>query len=397
MILLGDWAPKNRAVAKINWSDLCVINCEGPILSNDLGQFSAATKAGPCLSHTSLPQLPHPGILVLANNHSMDFGEDGLRETRRVALENGWRVVGAGSTLSASQAPLIFDLDGVRSAIVARCEQQFGAAASSRGGVAVVEPGLARQVALLKAECDIVIVSIHQAAENIPWPSPSHQDAMRHLIESGADIVYGHHAHVPQGYERWENGIIFYSLGNFCVDPARWRFPNTLWSLAPKISVEAGQVAFEANTVEIVEKDGVIHIEAASPSSRSAHGSYLEIANGPLHDRGLLEALWQEASVRSFNDYYARWLRLAEDEPVSLGTIARRTKRDIRALAKKLLRGAAPTNGLMRPELLLPYHLFACETHRDAIATALGVLGGELPDLRTRQTAAMVDAIWLSR
>ncbi|MFO8037862.1 MAG: hypothetical protein R6U67_00275, partial [Sodalinema sp.] len=48
------------------------------------------------------------------------------------------------------------------------------------------------------------------------------------------------------------------------------------------------------------------------------------------------------------------------------------------------------TNSPSQKQLLLWYHLFACETHRDVIATALGVLGGELEDKRTEQSRAIV-------
>lgn len=397
MILLGDWAPQKRNVAPIEFDDLCVINCEGPIFLENASQHSPAAKAGPCLWHASLPQLPSPGILVLANNHLMDFGAAGLCGTRRVAVEKGWRVVGADSTLSGAQAPLIFDHDGLRIAIIARSERQFGAATPSRGGVSVVETGLPRQVKSLKAECDVVIVSIHQAAENIPWPSPSHQDAMRYLVESGADIVYGHHAHVPQGYECWEDGVVFYGLGNFCVDPMRWRLPNTLWSLAPRISFQEGRVTFVVETVDIAERDGLLCIEMVSPTAKTTQDSYLKNANAPLSDRALLEALWQETSVRAFNEYYAGWLRIARPEPISFKKLIRGRGRDLKSMLEKKIFRKKPKRNPLRHEFLLLYHLFACETHRDAIATALGVLGGELPDLRTEQTAAMVDAIWLSR
>jgi poly-gamma-glutamate synthesis protein (capsule biosynthesis protein) len=69
-----------------------------------------------------------------------------------------------------------------------------------------------------KGKGDIIIVSIHWGAEYVSKPSPSQIRFARELIDSGADVILGHHSHVLQGVERYGKGVIAYSLGNFVFD-----------------------------------------------------------------------------------------------------------------------------------------------------------------------------------
>jgi len=74
---------------------------------------------------------------------------------------------------------------------------------------------LLRQVAMAKSACDILVVSLHWGQEHMPVPSPWQVEAAHKIIDAGAKIVVGHHTHCPQGIERYNNGLIAYSLGNF--------------------------------------------------------------------------------------------------------------------------------------------------------------------------------------
>lgn len=73
--------------------------------------------------------------------------------------------------------------------------------------------GLLRQVTL--SSCDILIVSLHWGQEHMPIPSPWQIETAHKLIDAGAKIIVGHHSHCMQGIERYKEGLIAYSLGNF--------------------------------------------------------------------------------------------------------------------------------------------------------------------------------------
>jgi poly-gamma-glutamate capsule biosynthesis protein CapA/YwtB (metallophosphatase superfamily) len=65
---------------------------------------------------------------------------------------------------------------------------------------------------------DIKILSFHWGNEYIHHPSLGQRNLAYKCIEAGADIIVGHHPHVIQPYEKYKEGHIFYSLGNFCFD-----------------------------------------------------------------------------------------------------------------------------------------------------------------------------------
>lgn len=390
--LIGDWAPGTRRVNPLPWPGLVLGNLEGPLVA-DLGKHAPVAKAGPHLAHYALPTGPEMCVLSLANNHLMDYGVTGLLETLRACASRGVRVLGAGRTKDEAAQPLIVDWHGVRLGLLARCETQFGVASDRRAGVAAWDATIYRAIHELKGRCDIVLVSIHAATENSPWPSPKRQEDWRALVEAGADVVHGHHAHVPQGWELYEGAHIFYGLGNCCVDPVTWtHHQNALWSLAPELSWQPSGIDMQAVTVVVDEQQGGLCVRDATPSEAQEHRSYLEYCNRPLGNRDMLEALWQEVAVRMYQEVYANWLRFESTPQISSSNFVERTRELLRQLHGRAPKPPLPVAGRQR-KWLLWYHLFACESHRDAIATALGVLGGTLDDRRSEESARLVD--WL--
>lgn len=386
----GDWAPRQRTVDFQSSPDtLLIANLEGPVLHSH-NSPAPRQKAGPAISNTILPDASNC-IWALANNHLMDFGDQGRISTEANLNHAGHLYVGAGKNLSSAAAGLIIKLNGFRVGLISRCETQFGIATATQPGVAAFDATIYQAIQKLKKKCDVVIVSIHAAAEMVPWPSPRRQDSWRALIDAGADIVHGHHAHVPQGYEYYENGIIFYGLGNLCIDPMRWvKHPNALWSLTPELSWKEGKPLMTPTITIIEDKGDVVCVRNANPEETSNHQKYIADCNRPLNDRQLLEGLWQEAVLRMYQSYFSRWLGFSRPEiagaRLCLRELVRRASRKLGL--KKFNPPATPPN---QSQYLLWYHLFACDSHNDAISTALGVLSGELEDIRTSETRHLID------
>jgi phenylacetate-CoA ligase len=71
-----------------------------------------------------------------------------------------------------------------------------------------------REVSELGARVDVVVVSLHWGVEYCHVPAPEQMQIARSLIDAGATLILGHHAHVIQGVERHGNGLIAYGLGN---------------------------------------------------------------------------------------------------------------------------------------------------------------------------------------
>lgn len=186
--------------------------------------------------------------VAATNNHILDFGHEGLRETLGHLDAIGVAHAGAGETLAAAHAPAILERDGVRVALLAYTSVFVPGweALEDRPGLAVIrvrtayepdyrvaelpgappiirtwaEPG---DLARLKADiagaaeaADIVVCSFHWGISGGYEKLTEYQvEVGRHAIDCGADLVFGHHPHLFQGIEIHNGKPIFYSLGNF--------------------------------------------------------------------------------------------------------------------------------------------------------------------------------------
>jgi len=391
MILVGDWVPGQKSSDWCSNGAVVLANLEGPILPVD-HTFVPATKAGPNLFTCKLPNETGQFVFALANNHLMDYGIPGLEATLKSLYQRGFKACGAGKDVYDARQPVIVEDKGVQVGIIACCEAQFGVARHNQPGVAEFGPWIHRAIRDLNETVDAVIVSVHAAIEDSPWPSPYIRDLYRSFIDSGATVVHGHHAHVPQGYEVFGDGVIFYGMGNFSVDPDKWRNrPNGMWSLAAEIDFNSSPVCFRPLTFEIRQQSGcdVATIEDSNAEERAIHDRYLEICNRPFGDTYLFEGLWQEVALRAYYHYGAGYMRFGSDSRP-------RRRMRIRAILSTL-RNVLIKSRPCQYDYLLWYHLIACESHRQMLTTALGVLGGEIQDLRTEESRLLVDEMMQGR
>lgn len=369
-----------------NKTALVLGNIETPIVG--LSGLSRS-KAGPVLSGNLksldvLSSIATQNVFSIANNHMMDYGVNGLNATIKECTQRGFNCIGAGNNLGQAKTPAIIQIGDLRVGIVARCETQFGIATSRRSGVAPIDTSLYAEIARLSKEVDVIICSIHFGAEMCPWPSPKRQDIFRSLIDAGAFIVHGHHSHVPQGYEFYNGGIITYGMGNFVVDPNDWDgVDNSLWSLIMSVDLE-NRVPEQCLLLTSVIEPNInsVCVRHSTEDEFKSHSDYLLKCNKPLSDHFLLDQLWQEASIRMFKLWYAKELGLQDHSSIQERVIA---------AIRQMLRKIRGSKSDMNRNSLLLYHYFACESHQEAISTALGVLSGEIDDLRTEETRLMVD------
>lgn len=193
-------------------------------------------------------------VVTVANNHGMDYGVEGLRETLKALDGVGVGHVGGGENITESLKPLIKEFNGTKVAYIGVTSTlpNGSGAGPSRPGLAGVRvfskfvvdtvtidesPGMAPfvetqvyeadEAALLqtikaaKAQADIVLVAIHWGVP-YGWVALTqdelavYQRPLGHaMIDAGASAIFGHHPHVVQGVEYYNGAPIFYSLGNF--------------------------------------------------------------------------------------------------------------------------------------------------------------------------------------
>jgi poly-gamma-glutamate capsule biosynthesis protein CapA/YwtB (metallophosphatase superfamily) len=152
--------------------------------------------------------------VTLANNHVLDCGPDGLRETLQALDDAGIRHTGAGMNLDEALRPVLLPVGGKVLGIVAF---SYGPAATTKraGGALCDRKTMARGLSLARESCDVLVAALHDGLEYSDLPPRRTRARFRFMAENGADIVIGHHPHVLQGME-WIGGVpIAFSLGDF--------------------------------------------------------------------------------------------------------------------------------------------------------------------------------------
>ncbi len=231
MLVASDWAPIRAfepivretpeaiygdLLPVLRRADLRIVNCECALTSASAAVWkSGAVFKGEPAHVAGLRAVPF-NVACLANNHVLDYGVTGLRETLRVLARAGIRTVGAGLTDRQALAPLSMRVNGQSIHVINISEGEDLTASTGGPGVFGWDVQLAAaQARALKKLGGVVIAIAHCGLEYVPFPPPYVVAAFRTLIEAGADCVIGHHPHVPQGIEWWCGRPIIYSLGNF--------------------------------------------------------------------------------------------------------------------------------------------------------------------------------------
>ena len=156
--------------------------------------------------------------LCLSNNHIGDLGIAGVEHTRRLLQEEGIWFWGVGDTIAVARRPLIVPVQGLRIGLLAYTCLTTNAdfyATSDRPGVAPLSGKYGEEdIAALRKQCDYLIVSVHWGIEGAHFPTLDQVSLAHSMVDAGADVVWGHHAHVIQPVELYRDQIIGYSMGN---------------------------------------------------------------------------------------------------------------------------------------------------------------------------------------
>lgn len=176
--------------------DLTIVNFEGTLTDKGVReQKTFAFRGNP--QYTEILKQGSVEAVTLANNHSRDYGEISLSDTRTY-LEN------AGIVWFENLNTRIVDVKGVKVGLIGL----YALNGSAEGNL----PKAMEQV----KDAQLKIVEIHWGIEGQNHPTADQISLAHKAIDLGADAVIGHHPHVLQGIERYKNKLIAYSMGNFC-------------------------------------------------------------------------------------------------------------------------------------------------------------------------------------
>lgn len=197
------------------------------------------------------------GIVSVANNHIMDYGEGAMEYTKSSFSSS--LVFGAGSWTEA-YSPCIIDKDGAKAAIFGLAHYEFGmladkwAARCQKGVAWINHPDVDKIILQYRKEVDYLIVLAHAGVEHIEQPLPEWRDRYRLLIDLGCDAVIASHPHISQGWEIYKDKPIIYSLGNFYFPKPMEKPKQWYKSLCATLDLQGSKVHLSVTPVVFGEK-----------------------------------------------------------------------------------------------------------------------------------------------
>ncbi|SDB28500.1 CapA family protein [Bauldia litoralis] len=219
----GDLRPRMLA------TDAMIANLEAPITTHLVKWHKLKSfylRADPAV----IPSLSAGNIrcVSLANNHILDFGDQGLLDTRRHLEAAGIAFAGAGANADEAKAPVIFTAGQARIGLISITDNiPAFRATDDRPGTNYWKIGtdsetMARLSGLIDglraAGADLIVLSTHWGINYRWWPPQGYRAFARQAIERGVDIVHGHSAHLFQAVEFHRRGLILYDTGDFIED-----------------------------------------------------------------------------------------------------------------------------------------------------------------------------------
>ncbi|MBU2955605.1 CapA family protein [Marinobacter sp. F3R08] len=205
-------------------------------------------------------------ILGVANNHALQHGREAFSDMVKQSLEAGFSVIGVDDGDGKCFQKLVHE-NGDESfiySISTRPEEWDEHPGDVPYSLRTDTEQLIEEAKALRKQCSgFLICSIHWGLEFLDYPAPAQIELAHQLIEVGVDVIFGHHSHVLQPVERYKNGLIFYSLGNFVFD--LWPRATKLTTIAKVKLVKGRMPEYECIPVEIRD-DCTLAIASTSAS-----------------------------------------------------------------------------------------------------------------------------------
>ena len=221
--------PFEQIKSKFDASDIVMGNLESPFVPGDSSpEFSMKTPLEADPKYVEGLKWAGFDILNLSNNHILDYGESRALATQTILNNQDIEHFGYGKDSYSAKKMKVLFLNSLRIGFVGYTDviidSPFYASECERG-IAKFEIDCAIKDTLRnKKLVDILVVNLHWGIEYFHLPTPEQVAYARELIDSGADIVIGHHPHTLQGIARYKHGIIAYSLGNFVFADIKWEW-----------------------------------------------------------------------------------------------------------------------------------------------------------------------------
>lgn len=365
----NDYTFSDNIIDIFNSADYCVLNLEAPIIKNNKTEIYKKAGVNIFQKENSVDILKKLNIEYLsgANNHIFDYGSIGIKSTIDILKNKNINFGGFGFDLN--QAKKEMNLEGSNISLICVGEEEFGVADEDVLGIfSMYSTDIIKKIKELKSLGRYVIVYSHGGGELIPLPSKYIISRYKKFIDSGADLVVGHHPHVPQGIEKYKGKYIFYSLGNFIHS----QFKKS-WGIVVKIEIEKSVLLnydilflkLDNNNLSILENS-------------EKYNNYINLVSSILNDREEFNGVYQEQACYMFDSYYKGYFT-----NLFKGKIIFFIKRLVKIF---ILKKESPFLSKNSNDFLLLYHLIRNKSHINFIKTAIGLKTREIKDFRTSKT-----------
>ena len=303
-------------VSVLENDDLSIGNMEGVLSDKNLkNAFDKPFSFKGQSIFTQILKSAHIQALNIANNHSRDYGRQGFLDTIEHLQQADLAVFGEGILH-------IYEANGIK----------FGLA-GHRGWNLGIKSQVKKEIKALRDQgADIVIFTFHWGEERKYYPNATQRELAHFSIDSGADMVIGHHPHVLQGIETYKGKKIIYSLGNFIYGGAKnpkdkdSMIYQTLFlefASAKEAEQQAKEIATylqpmqnpnqthqankpnntTSNTTDTIDKTDMIH--KAKKDVAESEAAESDVAKSAENEReNEAESLAQEAKSKCFKEIY---------------------------------------------------------------------------------------------
>jgi poly-gamma-glutamate capsule biosynthesis protein CapA/YwtB (metallophosphatase superfamily) len=259
-------------------ADIAMVNLETAVTTRGTAQSKQFVFRAPPTAFAAL-RGGSVDVATMANNHGLDYGLIGLRDSLAAAKSYHFPVVGIGLDGKQAYAPYRVTVNGQRIAVLGATQViddqliRAWTAGPNDPGLASAKdvPRLVAAVRQARRTSDTVVVYVHWGVELDSCPTVDQRTLARQLVAAGADVVIGSHAHVLLGTGRMGSTLVSYGLGNF---------------------------AFYASREETV-RSGVLFVTVTGHRVDGYHWAPARISDGVLHPLSGTERRQALASWRS--------------------------------------------------------------------------------------------------
>ncbi|GAA0346152.1 hypothetical protein GCM10010151_39720 [Actinoallomurus spadix] len=209
-------------IPELKRADLAMVNLETAVTTRGTKAPKQFTFRAPPSAFGAL-RSAGVDVVTMANNHAMDYGTVGLRDSLAAIRKSGFPTVGIGANAARAFRPYYVTVKGNRLAIIGATQVlddnliTAWTATAKKGGLASAKdvPRLVGEVRAARRHADTVIVYLHWGQEKNPCPLSRQKALARALVQAGADVIVGGHAHIPLGGGYLKGRYVDYGIGNY--------------------------------------------------------------------------------------------------------------------------------------------------------------------------------------